>query len=175
MGQDLERLKQRLPLLEYLQRHNWTAHRAGARQEFLGLPSAKVSRIWSRNWRRLPRPSCWSTRPPSISFSSTVIRKQCAIWSAGDCMIPPSSRNSGLAMLPAGTYVVISLPWAIRSMCCSNQAGQQASHRLARRLKSAGIRAHMVQLPQGHDPNRYFGAGATAADFTVCLQRAHPL
>ena len=37
MGQDLERLKQRLPLLEYLQRHNWTAHRAGARQEFVGL------------------------------------------------------------------------------------------------------------------------------------------
>ena len=37
MGQDLERLKQRLPLLEYLQRHNWTARRTGAPQEFVGL------------------------------------------------------------------------------------------------------------------------------------------
>jgi DNA primase len=37
MGEDLERLKQRLPLLEYLQRHNWTPHRAGAAQEFVGL------------------------------------------------------------------------------------------------------------------------------------------
>lgn len=37
MGGDLERLKQRLPLLEYLQRHNWTARPAGASQEFVGL------------------------------------------------------------------------------------------------------------------------------------------
>jgi DNA primase len=37
MGEDLERLKRRLPLLEYLQRHNWTPHRAGAAEEFAGL------------------------------------------------------------------------------------------------------------------------------------------
>src|SRR5258708_37977094 len=37
MTADLERLKQRLPLLEYLQRHNWTARRAGAQPEFVGL------------------------------------------------------------------------------------------------------------------------------------------
>ena len=36
MGEDLERLKQRLPLLEYLQRHNWTARPAGARKSLLG-------------------------------------------------------------------------------------------------------------------------------------------
>ena len=34
---DLERLKQRIPLLEYLQQHNWTARPAGASQEFVGL------------------------------------------------------------------------------------------------------------------------------------------
>jgi len=33
MGQDLERLKQRIPLLDYLQRHHWTGHRAGAARE----------------------------------------------------------------------------------------------------------------------------------------------
>src|ERR1700693_6271609 len=37
MGEDLERLKQRIPLLEYLQRHHWTGRRARARSEFVGL------------------------------------------------------------------------------------------------------------------------------------------
>ncbi|HYU48082.1 MAG TPA: CHC2 zinc finger domain-containing protein [Terriglobales bacterium] len=37
MGMDLERLKQRISLLEYLQHHNWTARPAGASQEFVGL------------------------------------------------------------------------------------------------------------------------------------------
>jgi len=54
-----------------------------------------------------------------------------------------------------------------------NQAGQKASHQLALRLKSAGIRAHIVQLPHGHDPNSYFIAGASAADFTARLQEAY--
>jgi DNA primase len=53
-----------------------------------------------------------------------------------------------------------------------NQAGQQAAHRLARYLESAGVRARIVPLPHGHDPNSYFAAGATAADFTACLERA---
>ena len=37
MGEDWERLKQRIPLLEYLQRHHWTGHRADARSQFVGL------------------------------------------------------------------------------------------------------------------------------------------
>jgi DNA primase len=37
MGEDLERLKQSLPLLEYLRRHNRNAHPAGTAQEFVGL------------------------------------------------------------------------------------------------------------------------------------------
>jgi DNA primase len=53
-----------------------------------------------------------------------------------------------------------------------NQAGQQASRQLAQRLKSAGVTARIVQLPAGQDPNSYFVAGATAADFHACLQRA---
>lgn len=53
-----------------------------------------------------------------------------------------------------------------------NQAGQQAAHRLACRLKSGGIGVRRVVLPLGHDPNSYFAAGATAADFTSCLEQA---
>src|SRR5690242_14936984 len=56
-----------------------------------------------------------------------------------------------------------------------NDAGQRASHQLAWRLHGAGVRAYLVQLPHGHDPNSYFVAGASAADFTACLQEAHPL
>src|ERR1043166_639135 len=37
MAENLEWLKQRIPLLEYLQRHNWKPCRAGTRQEFVGL------------------------------------------------------------------------------------------------------------------------------------------
>jgi hypothetical protein len=33
MSEDLERLKQRITLLEYLQRHTWKPCRAGSRQE----------------------------------------------------------------------------------------------------------------------------------------------
>jgi DNA primase len=56
-----------------------------------------------------------------------------------------------------------------------NQAGQKASHQLAQRLRAGGIRAHIVQLPHGHDPNSYFVAGASAADFAARLQEAHQL
>ena len=53
-----------------------------------------------------------------------------------------------------------------------NQAGQQASQTLARRLQGAGLAVGIVQLPAGQDPNRYFLAGGRAADFTLCLQGA---
>jgi DNA primase len=56
-----------------------------------------------------------------------------------------------------------------------NHAGQQASHQVAQRLTTAGVIAGIVQLPAGHDPNSYFLAGATTADFTRCLQQARPL
>jgi DNA primase len=53
-----------------------------------------------------------------------------------------------------------------------NQAGQKASQQLAFRLQGAGLHAHIVQLPHGHDPNSYFAAGASSADFAACLQQA---
>ena len=56
-----------------------------------------------------------------------------------------------------------------------NQAGQQASRLLAQRLESAGLKACIVALPPGHDPNSYFMAGATAADFLNCLHQAQGL
>lgn len=47
MHQDLEQLKQRLSLLDYLRQRNWTARRAGSQPEFVGLcplrPEAKPS------------------------------------------------------------------------------------------------------------------------------------
>lgn len=53
-----------------------------------------------------------------------------------------------------------------------NQAGQRAAQQLRRRLANAGVPAHVVQLPAGHDPNSYFVTGATAPDFTGCLGQA---
>jgi DNA primase len=37
MGEDLEKLKQRLPLLDYLRKQNWTGRPAGQSSEFVGL------------------------------------------------------------------------------------------------------------------------------------------
>ncbi|MGB7844057.1 MAG: CHC2 zinc finger domain-containing protein [Candidatus Acidiferrum sp.] len=37
MGEDLEKLKQRLPLLDYLRQHHWVARPAGHGSEFVGL------------------------------------------------------------------------------------------------------------------------------------------
>lgn len=37
MHQDLQSLKQRIPLLDYLKRHNWVARSVGSHQEFVGL------------------------------------------------------------------------------------------------------------------------------------------
>jgi hypothetical protein len=37
MYQELEQLKQRLPLLDYLRRSHWMARRAGDPAEFVGL------------------------------------------------------------------------------------------------------------------------------------------
>jgi len=53
-----------------------------------------------------------------------------------------------------------------------HQAGQRAAHALAQRLESAGLQVRIVHLPAGHDPNSYFAAGATAADFAHCLEQA---
>jgi DNA primase len=53
-----------------------------------------------------------------------------------------------------------------------NQAGQNASCALALRLQNAGLAARIVQLPATHDPNSFFCGGATAADFTRCLEQA---
>jgi DNA primase len=57
----------------------------------------------------------------------------------------------------------------------ANQAGQQASRLLARRLESTGLQARIVSLPLGHDPNSYFAAGATASDFLACMEQAQSL
>jgi hypothetical protein len=45
----------------------------------------------------------------------------------------------------------------------------------ARRLEIAHLHTRIVSLPKDHDPNSYFLAGATAADFRSCLEQAQSL
>ena len=56
----------------------------------------------------------------------------------------------------------------------ANGAGPRAAKLLAHRLRASGIDARRVALPLGHDPNSFLAAGATAADFQDCLERARP-
>jgi DNA primase len=55
-----------------------------------------------------------------------------------------------------------------------NGSGQRAARGLSIQLRHAGLEALRVALPSGHDPASFFAAGATAADFELCLDRARP-
>src|SRR5436189_2772367 len=130
--------------------------------------------------RLLPRSKGGLFAWESVSSSSALILVEglfdlAVLWQAG-------FRNTTCAI---GTHLT-PLQWeqlSSRPECSvyivfdhdGNLAGQLASDQLARHLQAAGLKASIVQLPPGHDPNSYFATGATAADFTLCLQKAHPL
>jgi len=130
--------------------------------------------------RLLPRSKGGLFGWESVSSFSTVILVEglfdlAVLWEAGfrntTCAIGTQLTPAQLAQLadqPArSVYIAFDQD--------ENQAGQKAAHQLAQRLQGVGIRAHIVQLPHGHDPNSYFVAGATAADFTNCLEQAQQL
>jgi DNA primase len=130
--------------------------------------------------RLLPRSKGELFAWESVSNFSVVILVEglfdlAVLWQAGfpntTCAIGTQLTSAQLTQLadqPGRTvYIVFDQD--------ENQAGQKASYQLARRLQDAGLAGHIVQLPHGHDPNSYFVAGATAADFTDCLERAQRL
>ena len=54
----------------------------------------------------------------------------------------------------------------------ANGSGQQAAQCLSRRLRQQHITAHLVSLPEGHDPNSFFVAGGDAHEFRRLLENA---
>jgi DNA primase len=56
----------------------------------------------------------------------------------------------------------------------ANGSGQQASERLAHRLRAQGITARRIVLPEGHDPNSFFLQGGDAHQFQSLLEAAQP-
>ena len=93
MEEDLERLKQRLPLLEYLQQHHWSPCRTGPRQEFVGLcplreiaPEAQIV-------------ACGQKRSNDMEWSEKVIDlagKNFDILGVHNYEYEPASYESGL-------------------------------------------------------------------------------
>jgi DNA primase len=55
-----------------------------------------------------------------------------------------------------------------------NGSGQQAAQSLSRRLQQRRITARLVSLPEGHDPNSFFAAGADACEFERLLEETCP-
>jgi DNA primase len=130
--------------------------------------------------RLLPRSKGGLFAWDSVRFFSTVILVEglfdlAVLWQAGfrntTCGIGTHLTAPQLAQLSERPD---------RQVCIvfdqdENQAGERAAHQLARYLSGAGVSVRVVQLPAGYDPNSYFVAGATAADFTECLRRAQRL
>ena len=56
----------------------------------------------------------------------------------------------------------------------ANGSGQQASERLAHRLRAQGITARRIVLPDGHDPNSFFVQGGDARQFQSLVEAAQP-
>jgi DNA primase len=54
----------------------------------------------------------------------------------------------------------------------ANGSGPQAAQSLSRSLRERGITAHLVSLPEGHDPNSFFVGGGNAQEFHDLLERA---
>jgi len=130
--------------------------------------------------RLLPRSKGGLFSWDSVSTFSTVILVEglfdlAVLWQAGfrntTCAIGTQLTPAQLAQLTdqPGRSIYIAFDQD------ENQAGQKAAHRLAQHLRNAGLRTHIVRLPHGHDPNSYFVAGATAADFNTCLREAGQL
>jgi DNA primase len=130
--------------------------------------------------RLLPRSKGGLFAWESVSSLPTIILVEglfdlAVLWQAGfrntTCAIGTQLTPAQWAQLTEqpGRFVYIAFDQD------ENQAGQKASHQLAFRLEGAGLRPHIVQLPDGHDPNSYFVAGARPADFNACLQRAQQL
>jgi len=329
MGEDLEQLKQRIPLLEYLQRHHWTGHRARARSEFVGLcplheeahpsfyvnprknlfychgcgrggdlirlvelsqhlsfrqsvtylqeelaPSSQLlehtSGFYQLELHRYPEGIHYlaqrGLRDPALieelgigyargrnlrphlsalgyslerlfevglvgpqgqdAFSRRVIfpcrQHHCIVnlygrsvgaafphrllpRSKGGLFAWDSVRHFPEVILVEGLFDLAVLwqegfrnttcaigthltPTQLAQLCenrdCSvylafdqdtNQAGQHAAQALAQRLDQNHLRVRIVALPDGHDPNSYFAAGATQTDFLRCLNQAQSL
>jgi DNA primase len=130
--------------------------------------------------RLLPRSKGGLFAWESVSVFSTVILVEglfdlAVLWQAGfrntTCAIGTQLTPAQLSQLgdQPGRHVYIAFDQD------SNQAGQQSARRLARRLEIASLYARIVSLPPDQDPNSYFLAGATAADFRTCLEQAQPL
>jgi len=149
-----------------------------AKKESLNLYGRSIGSAFPH--RFLPRPKGGLFAWESVNQVSTVILVEglfdlAVLWQAG-------FRNTtcafGTHLTPAqfsqlcdrrGRQLYIAFD------CDTNHAGQQSAVALAQRLKGAGLQVRIVGLPDGHDPNSYFVAGATAADFARCLDRAHSL
>ena len=130
--------------------------------------------------RFLPRPKGGLFAWESVKQFSTVILVEglfdlVVLWQAGfrntTCAFGTHLTPAQLSQLcdRSGRQLYIVFD------CDDNHAGQQAAARLALRLQHAGLQLRIAELPDGHDPNSYFVAGATTADFRSCLERARAL
>jgi DNA primase len=144
---------------------------------------ARVTNLYGRSiadapiHRFLPRPKGGLFAWDAVSDFPALILVEglfdlAVLWQAGfehtTCAFGTNLTPAQFAQLCQGSEREVYLVFDADA----NQAGQRAAMSLARRIRSVGLIARIVRLPEGHDPNSYFAAGATASDFATCLQQA---
>jgi len=175
--------------LESLQRHGlvnpWGCDAFHRRVVFPCCQDRQVVNLYGRSigaafpHRFLPGPRGGLVAWESVRQFSTVILVEgvfdlAVLWQAGFCN---ATWTFGTHLTPFQFRQLSEQPVRLVYIVFDqdeNRSGQRAAHQLARHLANVGVPARVVQLPAGQDPNSYFVAGASAADFATCLERGYP-
>jgi DNA primase len=96
------------------------------------------------------------------------------LWQAGfhnvTCSLGTGLNATQLQQLCDGAARTVYLAFD----CDANSSGQRAAHQITQRLRTHGVEALTVELPDGHDPNSFFvSGGGNAHQFQALIERAH--
>jgi DNA primase len=203
MGEDLEKLKQRFSLLDYLRQQNWVARPAGHGSEFVGLcplhrdtrPSfyvnARKNLFYCHGCGQGGDLLRFIQLSRQLSFRQSLAYGWEQVQQCPEVILVEGLFDYAVLWQAGFRHVTCSLgthlnTYQFQQRCDrprtiyltfdvdANGSGQQASQQLADRLRARGISTRRVLLTDGHDPNSFFVQGGDARQFQSLLEAAQP-
>jgi DNA primase len=203
MGEDLEKLKQRFSLLDYLRQQNWVARPAGHGSEFVGLcplhrdtrPSfyvnARKNLFYCHGCGQGGDLLRFIQLSRQLSFRQSLAYGWEQVQQCPEVILVEGLFDYAVLWQAGFRHVTCSLgthlnTYQFQQLCDrprtiyltfdvdANGSGQQASQQLADRLRARGISTRRVLLTDGHDPNSFFVQGGDARQFQSLLEAAQP-